>query len=439
MLVRGTIRWIVTTVPHWRVVAGPLITLALAGPILLADRYLFDVPNPGAISFLAVAFSAYLGGIGSGLASAAISVALAAFLLSPPGALFDFTPDNFARLLVLSFCTPAVAVLIGVLQGRARRALGHERTNNKELVSLRAALDQSEVGVVLLDSEMRAQFINRAFRRLWRVSDEVAAQKPAFVGLMYHGRNAKAFGVPNHKLDVYISEQIALIRAGDERPVDTRLATGDVIRSHCKVLADGGRMMTYGDVSDLVRSAEEMTALAMKDALTGIYNRRHFMTRLDDEWKRFRRYQRPMSMLMLDIDHFKAVNDRYGHDIGDQIIVAVAGLCVIQTRDSDVAARIGGEEFAILLPETALKDAHIVAERLRAAVAAHPVASNAGPVPLTVSIGTACADAQCSDPTVLMKRADEALYAAKHGGRNCVAAMQDDGPVVYKQQAKSAA
>ena len=313
----------------------------------------------------------------------------------------------------------------------------HERAANEELRPLRAALDQSEVGVVLLDSEMRAQFINRAFRRLWRLPDEVAARKPAFVGLMYHGRNAKAFTVPADQID-FIAEQAARIQAGDERPVDIRLANGEVIRSRCKVLADGGRMVTYGNVSDLVRSADEMAELAMKDALTGIYNRRHFTARLDGEWKRFRRYGRPLSLLLLDIDHFKSINDRYGHDIGDQVIIAVAGLCGTQTRDSDVVARIGGEEFAILLPETDLADARIAAERLRVAVAERPIASSAGPIAVTVSIGAALAD-KAGDPAEFMKRADEALYAAKRGGRNCVAAVLDDGPVVFNREARSAA
>jgi diguanylate cyclase (GGDEF)-like protein len=439
MLVREYIRWALAMVPHWRLITGPLITLAVAGVILLADRYLFNVPNPGAISFLAVAFAAYLGGVVSGLISAAISLALAAVLFSLPGALFDFTPDNFGRLVVLGICTPAIAVMIGVLQARAQRALEHERAANRELAPLRAALDQSEIGVILLDSEMRAQFINRAFRRLWRLPDEIAARKPAFVGLMYHGRDAKAFAVPPEQLDSYVAEQTALIRTGNERPVDIRLASGDVIRRRCKVLADGGRMLTYGNVSDLVRSADEMAELAMTDALTGIYNRRHFMARLDDEWKRFRRYERPLSLLFLDIDHFKSINDRYGHGVGDQIIIAVARLCGMQTRDSDLAARIGGEEFAILLPETGLLDARIVAERLRLAVAKHPLASSAGPIAVTVSIGTACADSKLSDLAILMARADEALYAAKRGGRNCVAAALHDGPVVFNEQDRTAA
>ena len=95
--------------------------------MLLSDRYLFRVPNPGAISFLAIAFSAYLGGITSGLISAAISFGLAAVLLSAPGTLFLYTPDNVARLVVLAVCTPAVALIIGALQIRAKRAVDHER------------------------------------------------------------------------------------------------------------------------------------------------------------------------------------------------------------------------------------------------------------------------------------------------------------------------
>ena len=431
-------RWVAASTPiYWRAIVGPLITLALAALILLSDRTLFRVPNPGAVSFLAVAFSAYLGGTGSGLVSAAISFALAAVLFSAPGALLQYTPDNLARLLVLAVCTPAIAIMIGLLQRRAQRAGELERASNKELATLRAALDQSEVGVVLLDSEMRAQFINRAFRRLWRLPDALAALKPAFVGLMYHGRNAKTFVTPAGQID-FIAEQTARVRAGDEQAVDIRLANGDVIRSRCKVLADGGRMVTYGNVSDLVRSADEMADLAMKDALTGIFNRRHFTARLDGEWKRFRRYGRPLSLLLLDIDHFKSINDRYGHDVGDEVIVAVARLCGTQTRDSDLAARIGGEEFAILLPEAGLDDARVAAERLRMAVAERPIASNAGPIAVTVSIGAALAEL-ARDPADFMKRADEGLYTAKRGGRNCVAAVLDDGPVIFNREAKTAA
>jgi diguanylate cyclase (GGDEF)-like protein len=320
--------------------------------------------------------------------------------------------------------------MIGVLHARAERALERERIANRELTPLRAALDQSEVGVVLLDSELRAQFVNRALRRLWRLSDEFADRKPAFVGLLYHARDAEVYAIPADRIDAFIAEQAARVRAGAERPIDIRLSSGDVIRCRCKVLADGGRMLTYGNVSDLVHTADDLADLAMKDALTGIFNRRHFMMRMESEWKRYRRYGRPLSLLTLDIDNFKAVNDRYGHDIGDQVLVHVARLCGTQTRDSDLAARIGGEEFSVLLPETDLVEARVVAERLRAGVA-EQVLLDGGAV--TVSIGVAEVGAGMTDSAELVKATDEALYAAKRSGRNRVVAARSALPAVAQR------
>jgi diguanylate cyclase (GGDEF)-like protein len=340
---------------------------------------------------------------------------------------------------VLTICTPAIAVMIGVLQTRVRAAFERERAAHREVTRLRAALDQSEVGVVLLDSEMRAQFINRAFRRLWRLPDAIADRKPAFVGLMYHGRQVKAFAMPEEQIDHYIAERTALVRAGDEKPVDMRLAGGDVIRCRCKVLVDGGRMLTYGNVSDLVRSADEYAELAITDALTGIYNRRHFMTRFESEWNRYLRYGRPLSLLMLDIDLFKSVNDRYGHDVGDRVIVHVARLCEAQTRNSDLVARIGGEEFAILLPESDLEEARVVAERLRGTLAEQPLPDGEQVIAVTISIGVAQADTAMAGLAELSKRADEALYAAKRGGRNRVETARVTAPAGHRQLAGASA
>jgi diguanylate cyclase (GGDEF)-like protein len=404
----------------WRPIIGPAITLALGGAMLLVDRHLFRVPNPGAISFLAVAFSAYVGGISSGLASAAIAIGFAAVHVLGPADPDHFTPENLARLLILAVCTPAAAIMIGVLQARARSALERERANHDELRSLRSALDQSAVGVVLLDSELRAQFINRAYRRLFRVPEHMADGKPTFADLMHHARDTQTYRIPAEQLDAYVGERTALVRAGDERPVDIRLADGDVIRFRCKALADGGRMLSYGNVGDLVRMADELAQLATIDPLTSIHNRRHLVMRLESEWNRYRRYGRPFSLIVLDIDHFKSVNDIHGHDVGDQAIVAVARLCRASTRESDVTARVGGEEFAILLPETDLEGACVAAERLRNAVAARPVPCPGGHLAITISIGATVAGSTTVGPTEIMKRADEALYAAKRAGRNCV-------------------
>ncbi|MDZ5648311.1 GGDEF domain-containing protein [Nitrospirillum sp. BR 11828] len=162
--------------------------------------------------------------------------------------------------------------------------------------------------------------------------------------------------------------------------------------------------------------------VAITDSLTGAGTRRHITETAAREMVRARRYGGPLSVLMLDIDHFKRINDTWGHQAGDQAILAVVELCRATIRETDVIGRFGGEEFVIVLPQTGRGEAERVAERLRAAVAATPVALTPDvSVTLTCSLGvTELAD---DDETVdgLLARADEALYAAKNAGRNRVA------------------
>jgi diguanylate cyclase (GGDEF)-like protein len=153
--------------------------------------------------------------------------------------------------------------------------------------------------------------------------------------------------------------------------------------------------------------------------MTGLCNRRHFLVLADAEWSRFQRYQRPLSMLMVDIDHFKQVNDRYGHAVGDEAIIAVADACTNGKRQPDIVGRLGGEEFAILLPETDLAQATIVADRLCTSIAEHDLVAHKVHFKVTASIGIAAASASMSGLDVLMRAADQALYRAKAQGRNC--------------------
>jgi diguanylate cyclase (GGDEF)-like protein len=154
--------------------------------------------------------------------------------------------------------------------------------------------------------------------------------------------------------------------------------------------------------------------------MTGQFNRRHFLKQADAEWSRFQRYHRPLSMLMVDIDHFKEVNDRYGHAVGDEAIIAVAQACATGKRQSDIVGRLGGEEFAVLLPETDLAQAAIVADRLRSSIAANVLVAHQVQFKVAVSIGIAAASVSMSGIDVLMRSADQALYQAKAQGRNCV-------------------
>jgi two-component system cell cycle response regulator len=160
------------------------------------------------------------------------------------------------------------------------------------------------------------------------------------------------------------------------------------------------------------------------DSLTGIGNRRRMTAQISAELERARRFGHPLSLLMIDIDHFKRVNDSFGHDAGDRAIVAVAMALSVDLRASDSAARFGGEEFVVLMPETPLNMACDVAERLRRSIASLRLEGDDGrPVTLTVSIGAAMAGArgQAETPSALLSRADRALYQAKAEGRNRVA------------------
>jgi diguanylate cyclase (GGDEF)-like protein/PAS domain S-box-containing protein len=175
------------------------------------------------------------------------------------------------------------------------------------------------------------------------------------------------------------------------------------------------------DVSDTSRLIAELKATASVDPLTGLSTRRRFIEALDLELDRARRQGRPLSLLMLDVDHFKHVNDSYGHPIGDAVLEALGRIIAGSVRAEDVVGRLGGEEFALLLPGAEPAQAFDIAERLRASVEAAAVADGAGGVvTFTVSVGVAGLEVTESTGAELLAAADRALYAAKNGGRNRV-------------------
>jgi len=161
--------------------------------------------------------------------------------------------------------------------------------------------------------------------------------------------------------------------------------------------------------------------LAITDGLTGIYNRRYFFELAERELNRARRSEHLVSAIMLDVDHFKKVNDTYGHAIGDQVLRAVAERCSKNIRSIDNLGRYGGEEFAVILPLADLKVAQIVAERLRQCIADVPIPTEKGDVTVTISLGVASSVQDDEDAAALLNRADAAMYEAKQAGRNRVA------------------
>lgn len=174
------------------------------------------------------------------------------------------------------------------------------------------------------------------------------------------------------------------------------------------------------DITERKRLEEDLRAQAGTDPLTNIPNRRSLEAAARREVERARRYAKPFAVIVLDIDFFKRVNDNHGHDIGDIVLKEMTKVCLTQLRLTDVLARLGGEEFAVLLPETDIIAATKLAERLRVAVETKPITTPKGGLPITVSLGVAQFAPNESGIDSALKRADEALYEAKRTGRNKV-------------------
>ncbi len=183
-----------------------------------------------------------------------------------------------------------------------------------------------------------------------------------------------------------------------------------------------GWLFSFRDITERKLAEQKLHELAITDSLTGVFNRRHFYYVAQTELERSHRYDRNMAIILLDIDHFKWVNDSFGHLIGDQMLQALAQRCRSNLRVFDTIGRFGGEEFIILLPETCTKEAVLIAERLRHAVESISIPTPKGKASITISLGVACFEP--GNPISLdqlVDAADKALYQAKENGRNRVA------------------
>ncbi len=168
--------------------------------------------------------------------------------------------------------------------------------------------------------------------------------------------------------------------------------------------------------------------LAITDDLTGLYNRRQAMHRLEEHWAMCARYQRPVAVILIDIDHFKQVNDIHGHPTGDLVLQGVADILRRCVRGTDIVSRVGGEEFLIILPCQTLHEAQVCADRCLTTTAARAFDCAGRALHITISAGIATRRTgmqQCAD---MLKDADAALYAAKHAGRNCIRGAAAESP-----------
>jgi diguanylate cyclase (GGDEF)-like protein len=200
----------------------------------------------------------------------------------------------------------------------------------------------------------------------------------------------------------------------DQKVHEVYLRDGDLVKV--------GRSIFKFLTGDNIESSyhEEIYRLSTVDGLTQIFNKRYFLETLERELSRARRYDRPLALLMFDIDHFKRCNDTYGHRAGDFLLREIADLVRDRARKVDVVARYGGEEFAVILPEIDLDGAHQFAEKVREMVAAQRFNFEGTPIRITISCGVSELEPEIAHADDLIKRADARLYVAKETGRNRV-------------------
>jgi two-component system cell cycle response regulator len=200
----------------------------------------------------------------------------------------------------------------------------------------------------------------------------------------------------------------------DEPIEEYTLRDGDFIKIGRTIF----KFLTGGNIENAYH--EEIYRLTTIDGLTQISNKRHFLETLEREIARGQRYRRPLSLVMFDLDHFKTINDTFGHLAGDYVLKHLASAVKQRIRREDVFARYGGEEFAIVLPEISIGAAMTLAEKIRQLVERHEFRFEKTKIAVTISVGVASTDDRDLDAETLIKLADEQLYAAKAGGRNQV-------------------
>jgi len=280
---------------------------------------------------------------------------------------------------------------------------------------LMSALNEIESGLVILDKDFQAQLINRAFYKIWALPELSDGSTYNFADIVEHGRQTGLYITAPGSVQDYVRQRKGRLRLSD----------GRILKFGCKALPDGGRLMTFDDISAFVRAAELLRDLAGIDELTKLPNRRQFLKSLETEFARVQRFDRPLSVLMIDADDFKLINDRHGHFAGDEVLQALAIRLRGIVRQIDLLGRLGGEEFAVALMDTDMPAALETAERLRREIAAEPFQIAAGNIQVTVSVGVATRRETDDNAAQLLSLADKAMYLAKTGGRNRVIADLD--------------
>lgn len=290
------------------------------------------------------------------------------------------------------------------------------RRAEDQLRTLSSVIEQGSNGVVIMDSARRIEYINPAFTVLTGYTANDVVGQPA-------DKVADALGlaeIESAAWDALVDGRAQQTevhykkKSGEsywERLVLTAIRNTENAISHYVIIKE--------DITLKKLSEAELSVLATTDSLTGVFNRRHFFLEAEKTFQRSLRYQEPLSILMIDADHFKKINDTHGHKIGDQVLTGLAEQLNRIIRSADTLGRYGGEEFVILMPGIELSAAYAMAKRLCAQIATQPIQTDQGELNVTISIGAAAFDLPTDKSLMqVIEKADQALYSAKHNGRN---------------------
>lgn len=299
--------------------------------------------------------------------------------------------------------------------------------NDLKIANIRfsAVIESAYDGIIAVDSKQRIQLFNAAAEDMFGYSAQEIIGEHLSTLIPHEYRDGHTSHMNQFKNSPIVSRQM-FERGGRIKGLAKDGTTFPVEISISKIDVEGATEYTavVRDISERVRLIDQLRDQATVDSLTGLLNRRAFMDRAEREIALSQRHKQPISVMMIDIDKFKLINDTHGHDGGDMVLKAMAAACASAFRNTDIYARLGGEEFSGLLPVTGMAEAMIVAERLRKVIANAEFKmdwKSYEPIPFTISIGVAQTDSTESIAEVL-KRADTALYAAKEAGRNRVIA-----------------
>lgn len=303
----------------------------------------------------------------------------------------------------------------------ARKALQAELISTQVL--LETAMGEMADGLAMFDREGRLVMWNRRYLEFFPYVDEESCQGRTLAELLSAGVLRGDIKIPTTVSPfAWVEDEVE--RSQSAQLSDLRLSDGRWVSKSTRLLADGGWVTIYSDISDRKAAIQQLERLASKDGLTELANRRIFDRSLEVAFQESRDTHKELSLLLIDVDHFKSYNDTYGHPAGDEVLRRIANVLHSGCRgDMDLAARYGGEEFAVVLPNCSQDEAHDVAARLANAVRQLEiphVGSSKGRV--TVSIGLSTTDELMMGCQQLLKGCDEALYAAKSGGRDKVRA-----------------